>query len=44
MRKVIKINGKEVVLKVREPFAPKTKIKQSKKKYNRKEKNKEAIQ
>ena len=36
MRKIVKINGKEITLKIREQFAPKEKVKQSKKVYDRK--------
>jgi hypothetical protein len=43
MRKNIKINGKEITLKIREPFAPLQKVKPSKKVYNRK-KNKNNVE
>lgn len=36
MKRYIKINGKPVVIKTREPFAPKEKVIPSKKVYNRK--------
>lgn len=36
MRKIVKINGKEITIKTREQFAPKEKVKQSKKVYDRK--------
>ena len=37
MRKIVKINGKEITIKIREKFAPKEKVKPSKKVYNRKQ-------
>ena len=39
MKKRIKINGKGFTIKVREPYAKKEKVVQSKKVYNRKNKN-----
>lgn len=36
MRKIVKINGKRITIKIREKFAPKEQVKQSKKVYNRK--------
>jgi hypothetical protein len=36
MKKRLKINGELIVIKTREPYAPKEKVKQSKRVYNRK--------
>lgn len=36
MRKIVKINGKQITIKTREKFAPKEQVKQSKRVYNRK--------
>ena len=36
MKKYFKINGEQMVAKVREPYAPKQKVVKSKKLYNRK--------
>lgn len=41
MKKFIKINGKRLTIKVREPYAKKEKVVQSKKIYNRKKNRKE---
>lgn len=41
MKKIIKINGKSITLKVREPFAKLQKVKPSKKVYDRKNRKEE---
>lgn len=41
MKKYIKINGKETVIKSRETYAPKERVVQTKKKYNRNAEKKE---
>jgi hypothetical protein len=43
MRKRIKINNKEVVIKTREPFAPKEQVVKSRKIYTRKEKHRKSM-